>query len=71
MPKTQKTRDEMMRAGYKYDNHSVCRGCRAEIEWWITPAGRKMPIDLMPTGSSVWMPHHATCPDVASFRGKK
>ncbi len=62
------TRDALMQAGYRFDNHSVCRGCRREIEWWFTPKEKKIPFDLMQTGSSPAVAHFATCPDVESFR---
>ena len=63
-----KTRDELIAAGYKFENHSVCRGCKQEIEWYTTPNLKKMPFDLMPQGSSPVVSHWATCPNAGSFR---
>jgi hypothetical protein len=57
-----------MLSGYKFDNHSRCRGCKAEIEWWITPSGAKMPVDLMPTGNTPWTAHFSTCPKREDFK---
>ena len=39
---------ELRDAGYRFDEHGTCRGedCGAEIEWWITPKGKKMPFNL-------------------------
>ena len=62
-----KTRDEMVAAGYKFYNHARCNGrdgvpgCGAEIEWWETPRGKKMPFDLMPEGISPAVTHFTTC----------
>ena len=30
------TSDELKAEGYEYDNDGTCRGCQAQIEWWIT-----------------------------------
>lgn len=62
------TRDALIAAGYVFENHSVCKGCKKEIEWFTTPAGKKMPMDLMPEGSSPAISHWSTCPDRDSFR---
>lgn len=61
-------RDAMIEQGYRFDNHATCRGCKADIEWWITPKGKKMPFDLMVEGSSLSKPHHSTCPNADDFR---
>jgi hypothetical protein len=63
-----KTLDEMKAAGYKFDNDATCRGCGADIEWWITPRGRKIPMDPMTKGASQAVSHFATCNDSESFR---
>jgi hypothetical protein len=63
-----KTRDALIAAGYRFDNHAKCRGCQAEIEWWITPKGSKMPFDLMQRGESEAIAHFATCPAAEEFR---
>jgi hypothetical protein len=63
-----RTRDELIAAGYKFSNHAVCRGCKKEIEWYETPAGKKAPFDLMQDGSSPVTSHFATCSEAASFR---
>lgn len=62
------TRDALMSAGYRFDNHSVCKGCRAEIEWWFTPKGGKMPFDLMQESTSPAVTHFSTCPNAEDFR---
>ena len=68
------TSDEMKAAGYEYDNDSTCRGCEAPIEWWITPAGKKMPITVKKAGNvllfsgEVREPHWASCPNAKDFK---
>jgi hypothetical protein len=62
------TREALKSAGYRFDNHARCRGCHAEIEWWFTPKGGKMPFDLMQEDSSAATSHFATCPDAEEFR---
>ena len=63
-----RTFDEMKSAGYRFDNHSKCRGCGEEIEWWLTPTGKKIPMNLMPKGDSEARAHFSTCTSVDSFR---
>lgn len=54
---------EMTDAGYLYSNDSICRACGAAIEWWVTPRGKKLPVNL---GTA--KPHWATCPQAELFR---
>ena len=63
-----KTRDELKTAGYRFENHGVCRGCKQEIEWFTTPKDKKMPFDLMPNGDSPAIAHWSTCPNAEDFR---
>jgi hypothetical protein len=65
-----RTLDEMTTAGYKFDNHATCRGCGDDIEWWITPTGKKIPMNIMDRGASTATAHWATCPEQDSFRKK-
>lgn len=62
------TADELKAAGYKFDNDATCRGCGADIEWWITPRGKKLPMDPMDTGTAKAVPHWGTCSDAPLFR---
>src|SRR5208282_153230 len=39
------TIEELKAAGYKFDGESQCKSCGADIEWWTTPRGKKMPVD--------------------------
>lgn len=66
-----RTLHEMKRAGYKFLNHHVCKGCGADIEWWETNNGKKLPFDPMPKSDNADVtPHWASCPEADSFRRK-
>jgi hypothetical protein len=60
------TLDELRTAGYRFDGHSHCRGCNAVIEWWITPHGKKLPMDVTDSGKAT--SHFASCPKADQFR---
>jgi hypothetical protein len=65
------TKEELEAAGYLFDNDAKCRACGADMEWWITPNGKKMPMvvkEIRPGGlmtpvqKLVRDPHFADCP---------
>jgi hypothetical protein len=67
-----KTKYELQTRGYVYANEATCRGCGANIEWWTTPTGKKMPIDRMTAAlESPAVAHWATCTDPNRFRKGK
>lgn len=52
-----------------------CRSCRAEIIWFETLGGKRMPVDahsVQPEDEELDLERHvshfATCPDAAQFR---
>ena len=71
-------REDLIAAGYLCDNEARCRGCGAEIEWWITPRGKKMPMSVVavrernspiaPVQRWERIPHWTNCPKADSFR---
>jgi hypothetical protein len=64
-----KTREEMEAANYMRDGRETCKGCGAEMEFWITPERQKaLPMNPMPEPASVAISHFATCPMAAQFR---
>lgn len=63
-----KTCDELRQQGYKFSNHSTCKGCGDEIEWWETPTGKRIPMNPMDTGSWEAKAHWSTCSEADSFR---
>ena len=75
---TQKADLEAM--GYVFDNEAKCRGCGEDIEWWITPRGKKMPMSvkavrerdspISPILRWERVVHWADCPKADSFRRK-
>lgn len=62
------TRDQLVASSYIFSNHALCKSCRAEIEWWETPRGKKMPFNLMLAGESPAVTHFTDCPDADLFR---
>lgn len=68
-----RTRDELIAAGYNFEDHARCKGvnCRQEIEYWTTKNGKRMPFDLMPQGDSKAITHFTTCPDAEEFRSRR
>lgn len=63
-----KTLDELKAAGYEFDNHSHCRGCGEDMEWWKTKSGKPIPMNPMDKGTSPAIAHFSTCPEADSFR---
>lgn len=61
-------RDAMVAGGYKFSNHSRCKSCQSEIEWWETPRGKKMPFNHMQEPSSLAVTHFTDCPEADLFR---
>ena len=59
------SREELEAAGYHFLNTSRCAGkdCGAEIDWWETPKGKKMPLD-----PDTLEPHWGTCVNAKEFR---
>jgi hypothetical protein len=57
------TEREFTDQGYVFDNKAKCRGCGADIEWWITPKQKHMPVD-----PGTMIPHWKTCPNAKDFR---
>jgi len=66
-----KNANEMKAANYRFDDYATCRGCDDEIEWWITPTGKKIPMNPMPRGTSEAIAHWITCIESDLFRGKR
>ena len=60
-----KTETELAEQGYKFEGTARCSGpnCHAEIAWYKTPRGKRIPLD-----EGTLEPHWSSCPDAASFR---
>lgn len=67
-----KTRDGLRAAGYEFDNEAKCRGCGEDIEWWITPKDKKIPMhQVEENGESILVAHFTDCPMADHFRKNK
>jgi hypothetical protein len=64
---------EMLMRGYEPSSGPLarCRGCNAEIEWWTTPTGRRLPMNPMPTPQTPAIAHWSTCTNPEKFRKAK
>jgi hypothetical protein len=75
------TSDQLKAAGYEYSNDGTCRGCGAPVEWWLTPAGKRMPMTVLTSADrnstisgmlkdpgDKRQSHFADCPDAVKFR---
>lgn len=58
-----RTEQELAQAGYEFESKAKCRGCNAEIEWFLTPRGKHIPLD-----AGTMEPHWSTCPRAKDFR---
>jgi len=57
---------ELRSRGYALSNESRCRGCGIAIEWWTTPALKRMPMVVLEDGRRA--PHWGDCPAAKRFR---
>lgn len=62
------TLEGFKKAGYDFTNEARCNSvkCGETVLWFITPAGKKMPIT-----KDTMEPHWSTCPDAPKFRKPK
>jgi hypothetical protein len=63
-----KDREAMEKQGYRREFYSRCRGCHAAMEWWYSPAGKRLPMDPMEHPDTPAISHFATCPEAQKFR---
>lgn len=58
--------------GFSLEVRRRCSGqrCRADIEFWRTPSGRLMPLNIVGEGTLMLQPHWQSCPDQQKFRMK-
>jgi hypothetical protein len=67
--------NDLRTMGYTYDGEGTCRGCKAKLEWWITPRDKKMSMSTKIVGTlaegnrrEVLEPHWGVCPNADDFR---
>jgi hypothetical protein len=58
-----RTDTDLAAQGYEFENKTRCRGCGAEIEFWLTPMGKHIPLD-----PGTLEPHWTSCPKSADYR---
>lgn len=66
-----KNRAEMLVQGYTPAGRDRCRSCNVSIEFWITPAKRRIPMNVMQDDGAMAVSHWATCKTPERFRRKK
>lgn len=68
------TRAELINRGYvpsdgrNGSNLGTCRTCQAQMEWWVTPKGKNIPMDVMQYDDSPAVAHWQTCPSASQHR---
>jgi hypothetical protein len=58
-----RTDTDLVAQGYVFESKGKCRGCGADIEWWLTPKQKHIPLD-----AATLEPHWSTCSDAKGFR---
>ncbi len=58
-----RTDTDLTAQGYEFENKGKCKGCGADIEWWLTPKGKHIPLD-----AGTLEPHWNDCPNAKEFR---
>lgn len=58
--------DQLRDAGYRHENCARCRACKVSIEFWRTPLGKIIPLEIDDKGKVT--PHFANCPEASQFR---
>ena len=61
---------EMKVQGYSFLSLEACRGCGLTIEFWRTPADKRIPMNVMDQPTSPAVSHFATCSKASQFRRK-
>jgi hypothetical protein len=67
-PSLPRTLGEMKSAAYVFSNRAPCKGCGVEIEWWTSPKGALLPMNVMNKSGDGAVVHLETCVIGAAFR---
>jgi len=59
---------ELEEAGYVWESRTNCKYCGKEIEFWRSPAGRWIPVELAPEMGGARMLHTMLCPKIDRFQ---
>ena len=57
------TEQALKSEGYQFAGTGSCRGCGARLEWWVTPSGKRIPLEPV-----TFKAHFASCPKAKEFR---
>lgn len=57
---------ELEAEGYVFEGTGKCRECKADLAWYRTPTGKRMPLDQW-----TLVPHWGTCSAPERFRKVK
>lgn len=66
-----KNSTELKFRGYTKSGNTHCQACGAPIEFWVTPTGKRIPINAMPELLTPAIAHWSTCTDPNRFRKAK
>lgn len=59
---------ELEAAGYVWQSRTNCKNCGKEMEWWTSPAGRWIPVELVAEAGGKRMVHTMLCPKADQFQ---
>jgi len=62
--------DQMRMESYRFADHACCDACGEPVEWWISPQGRNILMNPMPTTETRDRLHAAVCGKRGSLRKK-
>ena len=65
-----RSREALRAAGYEFQRRTRCRGCGQTIEFYLTPRGKFIPMQVDKDAKTM-LPHWEKCPKVADFRREK
>ena len=61
------TRASLEAKGYRFSSKGICKGCKADVQWYVTPKSAWTPMN-MPDAEGKFENHWATCPSAKSFK---
>ncbi len=59
---------ELEEAGYVWQSRTTCKACGREMEWWVSPAGRWLALELAPEMGGARTLHTLLCPKAGQFQ---
>lgn len=59
---------ELEAAGFVWQSRTNCKNCGREMEWWKSPSGRWIPVELVAEAGGARMVHTMLCPKADQFQ---